>query len=42
MKTFTELLNEAAKEVNEIDIFQLKNLLEVILKDNLQKLLRYS
>ena len=28
MKTFTELLNEAAKEVNEIDIFQLKKLLD--------------
>ena len=28
MKTFTEILNEAAKEVNEIDIFQLKKLLD--------------
>lgn len=28
MKTFTELLNEAAKEVNEIDIFQLKKLID--------------
>ena len=28
MKTFSEILNEAAKEVNEIDIFQLKKLLD--------------